>query len=82
MYAYTTSPLASMVANSKGCSELCINDYLIENDMAKGAQSKNKAEFSKNDFQDCSEKHENKNWPTISDYPLESFQALTQTDHH
>jgi hypothetical protein len=50
--------------------------------MAKGGQNRNKVEFSKNEFQDFSEKYEDKSWPVVINYPLQSFQVLADTDYH
>ena len=40
--------------------EFCINDFLIENDLAKSYHGKTKVEFSHGDYEDFEEKYEDK----------------------
>jgi hypothetical protein len=55
---------------SKDKKEFCVNDFLIENDLAKAYHGKTKVEFSQDDFEDFEERHENKDWPKVVDYPF------------
>ncbi len=49
--------------------ELCINDFLIENELAKFYSGKTKSEFTSGDYDDFIERHEDKKWPKTIDYP-------------
>ncbi len=57
-----------------------MNDYLIENDMARG-QSKGRNEFGKQSYCDFCDKYEGKAWPSIDDYPLELMKEPAEVDY-
>lgn len=49
---------------------MCINDFLIENDLAKSYHGKSKVEFSQEDYEIFEERCEDKEWPKVIDYPF------------
>lgn len=83
VYAYTASPMLPYECESivnKNSSEFCINDYLIENDMAKG-QTKGRNEFGKKSYEDFCDRYETKVWPVVEDYPLELLKEQVGVDY-
>ncbi len=60
--------LARIYTISNG-KQLCINDFLIENQLAKFYSGKTKSQFTTGDYDDFMERHEDKKWPLTSDYP-------------
>ena len=51
--------------------EFCLNEFLIEQDMAKQYYGKSKVEFTSEDEEEFMVKLKQKRWPKVEDYPLE-----------
>ena len=62
--------LSRIYTYSRG-KEICLNDFLLDNDMAKPYLGKSKTEFTVTDFENFMEKYDRQTqWPKTVDYPL------------
>lgn len=61
-------PLARIYAFSDE-EEFCINDFLIENDLAKVYTGKTKIQFTKTDYDNFVKKYNRAKWPEVINYP-------------
>ncbi len=53
--------------------ELCINDFLVEENLAKQYGGKNKSEFTSEDEEDFLLKEKGKSWPKTINFPYEEL---------
>ncbi len=64
--------LARIYTFSEG-KELCINDFLLENEMAKSYAGKAKVEFTSEDEEEFLKACKSRQWPKTVDYPQEAL---------
>ena len=53
--------------------ELCLNDFLLEHEMAKSYMGKAKVEFTSEDEEDFMESYAHKTWPKTVDFPQDQY---------
>lgn len=49
--------------------EFCVNDFLIQNELAKPYQGKTKDQFTKKDYEQFKKKFVRTSWPEVVHYP-------------
>ena len=66
--------LARVYAYSEN-QEFCVNDFLIQNEMAKVYEGKTKDQFTVTDYENFKSKFLRSEWPIVTNYPRLYFKG-------